>query len=174
MQASGSRTLSGFEQVLTRPFLFLLTAPMFDSHTHEKRRRKALDDLVRKYLESKKREEDLKRKLESYGFVRRWIYKRRAGLKQTFSFLREALVKPFFIMAFAFSGWITAILATSIMPVLGPIIEANVPFPFNYTIVFFLATCIVFSPFIISLEIYRHFQVKRERKILKEEYGIEI
>ncbi|UCH31999.1 MAG: hypothetical protein JSV05_00980 [Candidatus Bathyarchaeota archaeon] len=147
---------------------------MLDSQTHEKRRKKALDDLVKKYLESKKREEALRRKLESYGFIRRWIYKRRAGLKQTFRFLKEAVVKPFFVIAFAFSGWITAMLATSVMPIVGPIIEVSVPLPFNYVLVFLLATCIVFSPFIISLEIYRYFQVKREKKMLREEYGIEI
>lgn len=149
-------------------------ALMLDSQTHEKRRKKALDDLVKKYLESKKREEALRRKLESYGFIRRWIYKRRAGLKQTFRFLKEAVVKPFFVIAFAFSGWITAMLATSVMPIVGPIIEVSVPLPFNYVLVFLLATCIVFSPFIISLEIYRYFQVKREKKMLREEYGIEI
>jgi hypothetical protein len=53
-------------------------------------------------------------------------------------------------------------------------IDRVVPFPLNYPTTLLLATCIVFSPCIVSFEVYSRRERDRERKMLKEEYGIEV
>lgn len=138
----------------------------------EQRRKEALEHLVKKYFETKRREEELRRKLESYGKVKRWLYEKRIGAMQTLSFLRDAVVKPVFLGIFGLSGVFSAILATSIMPSAALFISSIIPFPLDYPVVILLAVCIAFSPFIVSMELYRHFEMKREKKRIREEYGI--
>ncbi|MFP3985502.1 MAG: hypothetical protein ACLFU9_06010 [Candidatus Bathyarchaeia archaeon] len=159
------------DKALTITFAFFsLMASRPD--TLEKRRKEALEALVRKYYESKEHEEKFRRKLESYSLIRKWVYLRSVSLKQTLGFLKDVVVKPFFIGMLSISGFISALLATSIMPKAGPLIERSIPFPLNYLTVALLATSIAFSPFIISLEVYRYHEVKREKKILQEEYHL--
>jgi hypothetical protein len=141
----------------------------------EERRAEALKHIVKKHREMKRREEELRKKLESYGRMQRWLYRRRAGLQQSWSFFKDFVVKPISIGLFGVSGMFSAILATVTMPRAAPLIQRLLPFPLlYYPIIFLLAICIAFSPFIVSMEAYRHVEMERQRKRLREEHGIVI
>ena len=140
----------------------------------EKRRKEAAEFLVRKYYESKRREEELRKKLESMGKVRRWVYKRITDFKDYSSFFKDAVGTPVGLVVYCLTPFMAAIVTSASIWRIAPLIELNVPFPLNYAAIFITATGLAFSPFIISLEIYDYRETKRKKKRLREEYGIEV
>lgn len=147
--------------------------PRVSSKDTEKRREEAMKYLVKKYYESKIREEEFRKKLESYGRLRRWISRRSSNLKIAGMIVKEIIVKPvgmtIAIMSVAFS----LILAASTSPKIVEFIDRIVPFPCNVVIGVIVTFPIGFSPAIIAIVSYTYYINKEIKKRLKEDYGIE-
>lgn len=140
----------------------------------EKRRKEAMEYLVKKYHESKKREEELKRKLESYSRVRLWMYERSMNLKDACMMFKELVVKPVGITIAVLSGFPSLILAASISPKITQLIDNAFPFPYNEVINIFVCFPIGFALPMIAEVSYAYYVNKEAKKRLKEDYGIEI
>ncbi len=141
--------------------------------TLEERRKEALGYLVEKYFESKRREEEFRKKLESYGRVRRWMYERSMQLKDAGMIVREGVVKPFIITTIALSGFFSICLGTTVGPQITKFIETYFPFPFNYMLEVLIIFPIGFSPVILGI-VLNYYVEKRKVKRMLENYGIEI
>ena len=115
----------------------------------KKRREEALDYLVTKYYESKISEEELRKRLESYGRVKRWFYRRSMDLKDVGMIVKESVVKPVGIAIMSMSGFFSLILAISTAPKIIRFIDSVVPFPYNVVIGLVVTFPIGFSPMII-------------------------
>jgi len=140
----------------------------------DERRKEALNYLVVDYQKSKERREELQRRIEGMNPVMRLFYRSYLSVRSFLFVFLEIVAKPMGLVAFTFSGSISVLIANYVMYGAARYINSAVPFPLNYPTTFVLATCIVFSPFIISFEVYSRRERNRERKMLKEEYGIEI
>jgi hypothetical protein len=141
--------------------------------TMEERREKALNYLVEKYFESKKREEELQKKLERYGRVRRWIYKRSITLKNVGTFVKETVVKPVIIYTLACSSVFSMYLGMTIGSQIIKFIESYVPPPFSFVLEVLFLFPIGFSPSILSIVLNYYLEKKKLKRML-EEYGIKI
>jgi len=137
----------------------------------EERREKALGYLVEKYLESKRHEEEIRRKLESYGRVRRWVYKRSVQSKDAGMIVREVLVKPVVITLMAFSVFFSILLGMAIGPQIVKFTEVYIPHPFKYVVDVLILFPIGFSPGIISVILNYDIEKKKLKRIL-EDHGI--
>jgi hypothetical protein len=144
------------------------------SKTVEERRDEALKYLVTDYHRTKERREELRRRIERMGPIRRRLYKGYVALKEVGYTFKEIVIKPIGLALFTFSGAASVLCATCVMPEAANIIDHTIPFPFNLPIVFTLANGIVFSPFIVSFELYSRREMNREKKILRDDYGISI
>jgi hypothetical protein len=140
----------------------------------DERRREALSYLVIDYRKSKERMEELQRRIESMNPIIRLFYKGYLSIRSFAFVFAELVAKPLGLALLTFSGSISVLIANYVMYDAARFIDRVVPFPLNYPTTFLLATCIVFSPFIVSFEVYSRRERDRERKMLKEEYGIEV
>lgn len=141
--------------------------------TWEERRKEAMEYWVKEYYESKMREEKLRKKLESYGKVRRWAYKRIRNLKVDGMIVKETVVKPLGMTIAAMSGFFSLILAASTAPKIVKFIHSVVPFPYNVVIDVIVTFPIGFSPGIIAEGLYVYYVKKEIKKRLKKDYRIE-
>jgi hypothetical protein len=141
--------------------------------TMEERRQEALKYLVEKHFEWKKREEDHRKKLESYGKIRRWIYKRSISLKDAGMIIKESIVKPFIMVLLIGSGAFSMWLGTMIGQQITKFTQYYVPSPFNYVLDLFILFPLGFSPCIIGV-ILSYYIEKRKMKKLLEDYGVTI
>ncbi len=140
----------------------------------DERRKEALKHLIEDYYRTKERKERLKKKFESMNPLMRLLYKAYIGLKIGSITIGEVMVTPLGLALFALSSCASVLLAMNVMSAAAIFIDHTVPFPLNYPTVFTLATCIVFSPAIISFELYVHREKNRQRRLLKAEYGIDV
>ena len=141
---------------------------------HEKRRKEALEFLVKKALESRKREEEHKRKLERMGGFRRQIHRVVYWLKGYGIILKECIAKPIALAIVGFTPTINLILICAFNWRVGEFISNNIPQPLNYPVIFLISVVWAFLPFIVSLEIYRYREKRRTEKLVREEYGLEL
>lgn len=139
----------------------------------EERREKALGYLVEKYFESKRHEEEIRRKLESYGRVRRWVYKRSVQLKDAGMIVREVLVKPAVITLMAFSVFFSILLGMTIAPQIVKFTAVYIPNPFKYVVDVLILFPIGFSPGILGIVLNYYVEKEKLKRTLKN-YGIEI
>ena len=140
------------------------------------RRKKALDRLVKEFNESKRCKEELRRKLESYSTVKRWVYERGMNLKYNLKYagmiFKEVTVKPAMIFAILVSFPATWIAAMTISIPTLKFIERYISAPGSVAICYFTLVSFAFSPVIILGVYYYHLVNKETKKRLKEEYGI--
>lgn len=142
--------------------------------TSEKRREEAMGYLVKKYYESKMREEEFRKKLESYGRVRRWVYERSRNLQDAGMIVKETVGRPLFWASVALSGWVYMTIVPQITPKIMKFVDSVVPPPYNGPINVVLCFPVGFSFLVVPPAIYAY-KVKRElKKRLREDYGIEI
>lgn len=139
----------------------------------EGRRQEALEYLVKNYYESKIHEQKLRKKLESYGRLRRWVYRRSSELRVTGMIFKQVIIKPVGIALCFISGWLTPILAFSVTPGIVRFIDSIVPVPYNAVVDIIVTFPIPFSPLVIAWGLYIHHLKKVIEKRLKEDYGIE-
>ena len=135
------------------------------------RREEALDYLVKNYFEEKKREEEYKKKLESYGTVRRWIYKKRIDLRNIFGFVTIVIIKPSILALMTYSTILSLYLGTRIGLQIGDFTMKHIPQPFNYIFDVLILFPIGFSPGILSI-ILTYYVEKKRVKRLSQEYGM--
>jgi len=133
----------------------------------EGRRKKALDYLVEKFYESKMREEEHRRKLESYGRVRGWFYKRSRNLRDAGMIFKEVILKPVGMALGVSSSVLSYLLAVSTAPKIHR-------FTNNVVVGGIITFSIAFCPIIIAESLYAHYVSKEVKKRLREEYGIEV
>ena len=138
----------------------------------EKRSERALDGLILDFGESKRREEEYKRKRESMGRLERFGYKTIKDLKNRCNLLKEIGGKPLGIGMLALGLMSLPLFTTATMLKIAPYIDKNVAPPVNSILNIIFGIGIFFSPFIISFEIYDYKERKREKRMLLEEYGI--
>jgi len=146
--------------------VFVLTPEAF-----EKRRKEAIDYLLKEYLETRKRREELQRKLKNYGPVKRWLYMRTMNLKTAGMILKETILKPVILCTAVCSGALSIWLGTVLQPLIMGSIDKYVAFPFNYILNVMILFPIGFSPAIISI-VLSYFQEKKKVKRMLENYGI--
>jgi hypothetical protein len=135
------------------------------------RREEALDYLVKNYFEEKKREEEYKKKLESYGIVRRWIYKKRIELRNIFAFVTIVIIKPSILALMTYSTILSIYLGTRIGLQITDFTMKYIPLPFNYILDVLILFPIGFSPGILSIILTYHVEKKRVKR-LSQEYGM--
>jgi hypothetical protein len=139
----------------------------------EERRKEAMRYLLKDYFESKKRREDYMRKLESYGKIRRWFYKRSKSLIYAGMFIKEVIAKPVIIFALACSSAFSMWLGMTVGPIVMRFTETYIISPFDYVLNVVVLFPVGFSPAIISI-VLSYFQEKKKSKRLLETYGIRI
>ncbi|MEM2463804.1 MAG: hypothetical protein QXY07_03890 [Candidatus Bathyarchaeia archaeon] len=137
----------------------------------EQRRREAMEYLLRKYLENKRRQEELERKLSSYGPFRRWLYKRWRSLRFAALVFKEAIAKPVILSAAVCSAVFSIWLGTTLSPTIAKFTQTHVFHPFNYVIDLLILFPIGFFPALISITL-SYFQEKRKLKRVMENYGM--
>lgn len=140
----------------------------------EERREEAFQYLVKKYYESKMREEESRKRLESYGRFRRWIYKRTKNFKIAGMIVKEIVIKPVGLALMVVSGWFSSVLTIFISPKVIEFIDSIVPSPYNQVVGVVAMFPIGFSPIIIAVVSYAYYVNREIKKRLKEDYGIEI
>jgi hypothetical protein len=138
----------------------------------EERREEALHYLVETYFELKKREEEYIKKLENYGKIRRWFYRRGMNLKYAGVIVKETMVKPAIIYAIICSTLFSILLGTAIGPQIAKFTAIYIPHPFGYVLDVLILFPIGFSPGIISVILNYHIEKKKLKRIL-EDHGIE-
>ncbi len=141
---------------------------------NEKRRKEALEFLVKKALESRKREEERKRKMERMSRARRQVYRVVFWLKGYSIILKECIAKPILLAIVGFTPTINLIFICALNWRVSEFISNNIPWPFSYPAIFLISVSWAFLPFIASLEIYRYREKRRTEKMVKEEYGLEL
>ncbi len=137
------------------------------------RREKALDYLVKNYFEVKKREEEHKKKMESYGTIRGWVYERSMNLKNILTFMTRTIVKPSIMLLMTYSTALSLYLGMRVGPQIAQLTGRYIPHPFNYIFDVFIIFPIGFSPGILSVVLNYHLEKKTLNRILKE-YGLRI
>jgi len=150
-----------------------VSKPPYKSKTIEERREGALNYLVKKYFELKKREEEYIKKLQSYGRVRRWVYKRSRSLKNAYMFVKESIVEPSIIFAMTYSTALSMYLGIRTGPQIVEFTKGHVPLPFGYVLDVLILFPIGFSPGILSIVLNYYMEKKRLRRIL-ENYAVKI
>lgn len=151
----------------------IVLRPSFSSpEAIEERREEALDYLLETYFESKKREEEWIKKLESYGKVRRWFYKRGMNLKYAGIIVKETVVKPVIIYTIVCSTFFSILLGSAIGPQIAKFTAIYIPHPFGYVLDVLILFPIGFSPGMISVILNYHIEKKKLKRIL-EDHGIE-
>jgi hypothetical protein len=146
--------------------VFVLTPEAF-----EKRRKEAIDYLLKEYSETRKRREELQRKLQNYGPVKRWLYIRAMNLKTFGMILKETILKPVILCTAVCSGALSIWLGTVLQTLIAGSIDKHVAFPFNYILNVIILFPTGFSPAIISIFL-SYFQEKKKIKRMLENYGI--
>ena len=141
--------------------------------TMEECRKEALDYLVKEYHESIKREEELRKKLEGYGRLRRWIYRKSMDLKVRGMVLKEVVIKPVGVTLVFMSGLFSWYLATATAPKIHKFIDNLVPPPLN-KIVSLTTLPIGWTPVIILGGYYLYVTEKEINTRLKEDYGLKV
>jgi len=141
--------------------------------TLEERRGKALTYLVENYFETKKREEEYLRKLESYGRFRRWCYEKGNSLKYIGMVVKELIVKPSIITMMLCSTYLSIWLGITIGPRITRFTEMHIAYPFSYVFDVLILFPIGFFPGILSIILKYHIDKKKLRRIL-ENYGVRI
>jgi hypothetical protein len=139
--------------------------------TMEERRQEALEYIVKKHFEWKRREEEYRKKLESYGKIRRWAYKRIIGLRDAGMIIKEVIVKPFIMTIMICSCVFSMLLGMTIGQQFSSFTRYYILSPFNYVIDVLVLFPLGFSPGIISI-ILTYYVEKRKIKRLLEDYGI--
>jgi len=147
--------------------------PPYKPKTIEERREKTLDYLVKKYSELKKREEEYIKKLESYGKIKRWAYKRSRNLKNACIFAKESIVKPSMIFAMTYSTALSMYLGIRTGSQIAKLTSRYIPLPFNYVLDVLILFPIGFSPGILSIILGYYLEKERLKRML-EDYGVEI
>jgi hypothetical protein len=139
--------------------------------TMEERRQDALKYLVEKHFEWKRREEEYRKKLESYGRIRRWVYKRTISLKDAGMIFKETIVKPSIMVIMICSGALSIWLGTTVgQPVIN-FTRYYVPSPFNYVLDVLILFPVGFSPGITSVILTYYIEKRKVEKLLKD-YGV--
>jgi len=158
-----------FYHVLGKKTLEHNTSPKssYNLKTVEERRREALDYLVEKYFESKKREEEYLKKLKSYGKIRKWAYTGVMNLKGYFVFVKEALVKPFIIAAMTYSTYISIWFGMKFGSHITGFTQMYVPTPINHALDVLILFPIGFSPGILSIILTYYIEKRDLQRILK-------
>ncbi len=136
-----------------------------------RRRAEALDYLVKNYFETKKREEEYIEKMERYGTVRRWIYRRSMNLKNNLTFVTRTILKPSIMMLMIYSTALSLYLGTRVGPEIAEFTRRYVPQPFNYMLDVLVIFPIGFSPGILSIAMNYYLEKKMLNRILQE-YGV--
>jgi len=139
--------------------------------TIEERRQEALKYLVEKHLEQKRHEEEYRKKLESYGKIRRWVYKRIVSLKDVGMIIKETIVKPSIMLIMVCSGFFSIWLGTIIGQQVMGFTRYYLSSPINYVFDVLILFPIGFSPGIISITL-TYYVEKRKLKKLLEDYGV--
>lgn len=152
--------------------IFLRT--LFKSpETIEERRGEALDYLVEKHFQTKEREEECLRRLESYGFVRRWFFKKSNGFRYGATVVKELMVKPSIMVTMIFSTALSVLLGIIIGPQVVKFTAMCIPNPAKYVVDVLILLPTGFSPGIASVILNYHFEKKKMLRML-ENYGLEI
>lgn len=141
---------------------------------YEKRVEKAIEYLVEKHYESKKREEELRKKLEGYGTVRKWIYENSIKLKDGCDIFKQIILKPIGMTIAIGSGGLSMLLAITVRPMIVKLVGTHLPSSYGEVLGGITAFFIGFSPMFMSLSLYAYYVNKQIKKRLKEEYGIEV
>lgn len=141
--------------------------------TLEERRGEALNYLVEKYFETKKREEEYLRKLESYGRFRRWCYEKGKNLRYMGMVFKELIVKPSVITMMICSTYLSIWLGMTIGARITRFTEMYIPHPFSYMFDVLILFPIGFFPGILSIILKYYLDKKKLRRIL-ENYGVKI
>jgi hypothetical protein len=139
--------------------------------TSEERRQEALEYLVEKHFEWKRREEEYRKKLERYGRIRRWIYTRSMSAKSVFVIIREVIVKPSIMTVMICSGFFSIWLGTTVGQQFSKFTLYHTPSPFNYVLDVLVLFPLGFSPGLISI-VLTYYVEKRKIKKLLEDYGV--
>jgi hypothetical protein len=137
----------------------------------EERRQEALKYLVEKHFEWKRREEEYRRKLESYGKVGGWVYKRIMGLKYSVMIFSEIIVKPFIMTVLICSSIFSLLLGMTVGLQFSEFTRHLVMSPFNDVLNVLVLFPLGFSPSILSI-ILTYYVEKRKVKRLLEDYGV--
>lgn len=137
------------------------------------RRKKALDYLVKNYFDMKKREEEYAKKIENYGTIKRWIYRKSINFKNNFTFVASTIVQPSIMILMVYSTALSLYLGMRIGPYIADFIRNFVPQPFNYILDVLIIFPIGFSPGILSIVLGYYLEKKRLERMLRE-YGVEI
>lgn len=141
----------------TKDSEFRKTNPKYIPEAFEARRAEALKYLVEKFIESKVREEELRRKMESYGKLRLWAYKLGIKLKTIGFVVKEIVLKPVAIAVAAISILISTIIAIIIRPLVVAFMSAYLPTQISDVIGGITAFLVAWSPEIIASILYtRH------------------
>lgn len=143
----------------------------FTPEAVEQRRKEAMEYLLRKYLENKKRQEELERKLNNYDPFRRWLYKRWRSLRFAGLVFKEAIAKPVILSAAVCSAVFSIWLGTTISPIIARFTQTYIFYPFNYVVDLLILFPIGFSPVLISITL-GYLQEKRKLKRIMENYGV--
>lgn len=150
------------------------TAIMEHLHRPEtlvERRQEALNYLVKNYFETKKREEEFTEKMERYGTVRRWIYRKSMNWKNTITFVTRTILKPSIMVLMIYSTVLSLYLGTRVGPEIAEFTRRYVPQPFNYVLDVLVIFPIGFSPGLLSIALNYYLEKKMLNKILQE-YGV--
>jgi hypothetical protein len=139
--------------------------------TSEERRQEALKYLVEKHFERKRREEEYRKKLESYGRIRRWVYTRSMSVKDAFMVFQEVIVKPAIMTIMICSTLFSIWLGTTVGQQFTKFTIHYIPSPFNYVLDVLVLFPLGFSPGIASV-ILTYYVEKRKIKRLLEDYGV--
>lgn len=135
-----------------------------------------MDYIVRQHYDAGRRQEEFRRKLESYGKFRAFLYERGRGLNLRFRVLMEVLlelvIKPLGITLVALSGLGSFYLATQTAPKLHAFIDGILPFPYN-KIIGTVTVPIGWIPVLVVGGYVSYKTEKETRKRLKEEHGWE-
>ena len=145
----------------------------YNPKTVEERRREALNYLVEKYFESKKREEEYLKKLKSHGKIWKWTYIGVMNLKGYFIFVKEALVKPFIIAAMTYSTYISIWFGMKFGSHITRFTQTYVPTPINHALDVLILFPIGFSPGILSI-ILTYYMEKRDLQRILKMHGLKI
>ena len=141
--------------------------------TLEERRREAMDYLVAKYYESKKREEDYIKKIRSYGKIRRWTYQIFQSIKEFLFFIKEIIAKPVIITLMAYSTYISLWFGTKYGPYVSRLTKMYIPSPLNHILDLLILFPIGFLPGILSI-LFTYYVQKRELRRILQTYNLKL
>lgn len=142
--------------------------------TWEERRAKAISFLINTWIDSKRREEEYRKRMGSYGVFRRWLYRRAKNLKNVGMVVKEIILKPIAMFLATSSGGISLYVGTRFGSDFIKFVEHYIPPPYGVILYVPSLFCIGFLPPLIIPSILLYYTVKKEVKARLQEYGVEM